>query len=317
LTGSAFVLEIFEFNITNLQATPDPTTFADDDIDFSQGRGRNPVTIPQERIQSVTLINNVLTITVEDGITLPAGDRFYFRLTFLEEAKENIVNIGNNPLSTTYARDLVRPLAIRVSDFTSQGLSGNSGHVPRGYTFTVTEEIVVTRLIGGHSGTSTNDVFELAIFEATSTTNPRPINADSPLIRFRLIGAPTSQKTNHHFAQSEYVVAGEGGGVKLVPGKVYLLVQYRTAGNGQHYQAQGAIDYQQIENFNTRIENWGPTDGGNWRFIGNGIDALKTASFHTETVRPSLGFRYILPVNGETYATQYLNDNSKPANPPN
>jgi hypothetical protein len=111
-------------------------------------------------------------------------------------------------------------------------------------------------------------------------------------------------------------VAGEGGGVKLVPGKVYLLVQYRTAGNGQHYQAQGAIDYQQIENFNTRIENWGPTDGGNWRFIGNGIGALKTASFHTETVRPSLGFRYILPENGETYATQYLNDDSKPANPP-
>ena len=313
LTGSAFVIELFEFDIPNTQATPDPTTYEDEDIDVAQGRGKaNPTLIDPERVESVTLINNVLQITIADGITLPAGDRFYFRLTFLEEAQSNIVNIGNNPLSTTYARDLVRPLAIRVSDFTAQGLSGAAGHFPRGYTFSVTEDIVVTRLIGGHSGTTSNDIFELAIFEVVSTTNPRPKNADDPLIRFRLIGAPTSSVGNHHFPQSEYVVGN--GGVKLEPGKVYIIIQYRTNGNGAHYRALGDIDYQQIESFNTRIVNWGPTDGGNWRFIGNGLDAIKTASFHTENTRPALGFRYILPEEGGNYGTQYTETDSKPAN---
>ena len=317
LTGSAFVIELYEFNISNLQATPDPTTFADADIDVSQNRGTLRLTIDPEDVSSVTLINNVLTISIPSGINLPQGDRLYFRLRFLEEAQNNIINVGENPLSTTYARDLVRPLAIRVSDFTSQGLSGSSGFFPRGYSFTVTEDIIVTRLIGGHSGTSDTDVFELRLYEVQSTTNPRPLDINNPIVRFELKGAPTNQKTNHHFAQSEYVIGDNEEGVRLVPGKVYLLVQFRVSGGGAHYRAAGTIDYNQINTFNTRITNWGPTTGGNWRFVNGGLSALATARIESENTRPSLGFRYRIPTGANEGLASYSKLDAKPANPPN
>ena len=317
LNGDDFVIELFEFNISNLQATPDPTAFADTNLeDGSSPPGTLRETIASSEVDSVTLINNVLTIELKNGITLPAGDRFYFRLTFTESAQNKIVNIGQNPLSTTYARDLVRPLAIRVSDFTSQGLSGSSGWFPRGYTFSVTEPIRLTRLIGGHSGTRDTDIFELSIFEVVSHTNPRPINVNDPIVRFELRGAPTSQTNNHHFAQSEYKIGPNEEGVLLEPGKVYILIQYRTSGGGAHYRAAGAIDYNQINEFNTRITNWGPTTGGNWRFTSTGLDALRTASFHTEETRPSLGFRYsVISVdeNIDDIPTRYIENNARPA----
>ena len=310
LLPTDFELIVYGFNKTITEPVPDPTV-----ANFSDAaRGLRPRNITN-LIASAQIResdgspydpngsgNTQLVLTLSEPFRQDPANKAvgeYFRLEFKRPAQIKLVNPGNNPLRTEFTRDLVRPLMIRVADFTSGGMSGTSGWFPRGYTFSVTEPVRITSVIGGMNGSANNVL--LAIWETQnpgSTTIPanspgdriKPVNVNNPLVWIRTSGSGNT-------SQIEF----EANAI-LMPNKTYLLLQLSFDGdsNVRHHRASGDIDFQQIENFNTRIFNWGPNNGLNWRFTEGGVDNLMVkSSTQSENTRPALGFRYVVPTEAE------------------
>ena len=309
LNSNDFDLIVYGFNKTITEPVPDPTV-----ANFSDAaRGLRPRNITH-LIESAEIResdgsafdpngsgNTQLVLTLSEPFQQdPANNAVgeYFRLEFLRRAQVNLINPGGNPLRTQFTRDLVRPLMIRVADFTSGGMSGTSGWFPRGYTFSVTEPIKVTSIIGGMNGSANNVL--LGIWETQNSgsstipanspgTRIQPVDINSPLVWIRTSGSGS-------VSQIEFAA-----NAILVPNKTYLLLQMSFDGNStvSHHRASGDIDFQQIENFNTRIFNWGPNNGLNWRFTQGGFNNIPLSNTQSENTRPALGFRYVVPTEAE------------------
>ena len=180
----------------------------------------------------------------------------------------------------------------RVSDYGSGAVAG--GWFWRGYHFQVTEETVVTHLVGG--GTNGGD-FAIAIFGVTVPGDSDPDYAyqlDSIIASV----VPPGGDPDQSVALAESVT--------LLPGVDYMLAQGRVEGSSSHHR----VDFIDVDNLllgSPRISLWLPSSGQSINYgITGSVESMlgRTASNFNDT-RPRIGFLFesvVTPSNVTTLA---------------
>jgi len=166
----------------------------------------------------------------------------------------------------------------RVSNYGSGTQTGNNFY--RGYRFQVSQETVVTHLIGG--GNAGN--FIIGLYESTMNgAKVRPTN---------LLGFVTATGST-----AEQVIQ-LASSVTLVPGQDYVLAQGRSSGSGSHYYVNN-LNVQDLLDGSPRINFWEPTTNTSIRWNGGGDQNFIVNQDHLDFdgAMPRVGFLYLSDVN--------------------
>lgn len=177
-----------------------------------------------------------------------------------------------------------------VSDYGSGTVSG--GFYWRGYHFRVTEETVVTGLVGG--GTGGGD-FTVAIFEVDVPSGSDPAHAytiDSIVASVIPPGVEPDQ---------EVILPVP---VTLLPGVDYMLAQGRIDTGSSHHR----VDYVNVDNLlhgSFRIDLWLPESGQSINFgITNPVeDMVGRTAINFNDTRPRIGFLFQSSVASASVST--------------
>ena len=156
-----------------------------------------------------------------------------------------------------------------ISDYGDLG--GTYNYIWRGWTFEVSQETVVTHLIGS----ATSGTFQIALATA---------QADGTIIEVLgsvdVIGDDSDQ------------VLALATPITLVPGTIYALGSGRVVGSGSFYNMAGSINVTAIEAHpRIQIGTWMP-DTGDCYYWGDGPGGFSGAPFGTNADNPRLGFFY-------------------------